>query len=83
MAKMRNKGRFSILHRVATNLENMENLENSGNSSNFLNLRENSGKSFIFAENPEKLRECKICHIIVNENVFQGTFLSRVSQGKV
>ena len=25
----------------------------------------------------------KICHIIVNENVFQGTFLSRVSQGKV
>ena len=27
--------------------------------------------------------KCKICNIIVNENVFQGTFLSRVSQGKV
>ena len=27
--------------------------------------------------------KCKICHIIVNENVFQGTFLSLVSQGKV
>ena len=45
-------------------------------------LRENSGKSIIFAEKPGK-GKCKICHIIVNENVFQGTFLSRVSQGKV
>ena len=27
--------------------------------------------------------KCKICHITVHENVFQGTFLSRVSQGKV
>ena len=27
--------------------------------------------------------KCKMCHIIVNENVFQETFLSRVSQGKV
>ena len=27
--------------------------------------------------------KCKICHIIVNKNVFQGTFLSLVSQGKV
>ena len=27
--------------------------------------------------------KCKICHIIVNKNVFQGASLSRVSQGKV
>ena len=27
--------------------------------------------------------KCKICHIIVSENVFQGAFLSRVSQKKI
>ena len=27
--------------------------------------------------------KCKICDIIVNENVFQQTFLSHVSQGKI
>ena len=26
--------------------------------------------------------KCEVCHIIINKNVFQGTFLCRVSQGK-
>ena len=43
----------------------------------------NSEKFFIFAEKPGKLGENVRCYIIVNENVFQGTFLSRVFQGKV
>ena len=61
-------------------LVNMENRENSGNLKNFLNLKE----IFYFCRKTWKTQgKCKICHIIVNENVFQGTFLFRVSLGKV
>ena len=43
-----------------------------------------SGKTFIFTEKPGKTQgKCKIRHIFVNENVFHGTFPSRVSQGKI
>ena len=45
---------FALL--MTTNLENMENLENSGKLKNCQNVRENSGKIWIFAEKPEKLR---------------------------
>ena len=62
------------------NLENTENLEKSGNLKNCQNLREIR----IFVDkNMENLGKCKICDINVNKIVFQQTFLSRVTQGKI
>ena len=52
----------------------------------FEQLLKSQGKlrNLLFLQKTWKAQgKCKICHIIVNENVFQGTSLSRVSQGKV
>ena len=53
----------------------------------FEKLSKSQGKLreiFIFCGKTWKTQgKCKICHIIVNKNVFQLNFLSCVSQGKV
>ena len=59
------------------------NLERSGNFEKLSKFKWKLREIRIFVEkNMENSGKCKICDINVNKNVFQQTFLSRVTQGK-
>ena len=60
-----------------------KNLEKSGNLKNCQNLRETQGNLNFCGKTWKTQGKCKICDINVNKNVFQQTFLSRVTQRKV
>ena len=49
----------------------------------FEKLSKSQGNLYFCGKTWKTQAKCKMCHIIVNENVFQLTILSCVSQGKV